>query len=118
MRSPNCDDQCVRLLGSKVEELDAFMTLEIFVSSVVKGDENHSFYCSRRFEALFDDQARTPGDTQRTRAFNAIQLLIHHDVPVIPLYYEDRLIGLSNRVTGFRLNMLWIPVAPETWDAR
>jgi peptide/nickel transport system substrate-binding protein len=99
--------------GSDPEQSLNFRCLQ-----AIKGDENHSFYCSRRFEALFDDQARTPSDTQRNRDFNAIQLLIHHDVPVIPLYYEDRLIGLSNRVTGFRLNMLWIPVAPETWDAR
>jgi peptide/nickel transport system substrate-binding protein len=84
----------------------------------VKGDENHSFYCSKRFEALFDDQARTPSQTQRDQDFNAIQLLIHHDVPVIPLYYEDRLLGVSNRVTGYDLNMLWIPVNVENWDAR
>jgi peptide/nickel transport system substrate-binding protein len=97
---------------------DPEQSLNFRCVQAVKGDENHSFYCSRRFEALFDDQGRTPSDTQRYRDFNAIQQLIHDDVPVIPLYYEDRLIGLSNRVTGYRLNMLWIPVAPETWDAR
>lgn len=97
---------------------DPEQSLNFRCVQAVKGDENHSFYCSRRFEALFDDQARTPSDTQRYRDFNAIQKLIYSDVPVIPLYYEDRLIGLSNRVTGYRLNMLWIPVAPETWDAR
>lgn len=84
----------------------------------VKGDENHSFYCSKRFEALFEDQARTPNQAQRDRDFNAVQLLIHRDVPVIPLYYEDRLLGVSNRVSGFALNMLWIPVNAEQWDAR
>ncbi len=82
------------------------------------GDENHAWYCSPRFEALFDDQARTPSVAQRERDLDAIQQLVHADVPVIPLYYEQRLIGLNRRVTGYALNMLWIPVDPQNWDAR
>jgi peptide/nickel transport system substrate-binding protein len=97
---------------------DPEQSLNFRCVQATKGDENHSFYCSKRFEALYDDQTRTPSQTQRDRDFNAIQLLIHADVPVIPLYYEDRLLGVSNRVTGYRLNMLWIPVGAQTWDAR
>jgi len=97
---------------------DPEQSLNLRCSQAVKGDENHSFYCSKRFEALFDDQDRTPNEVQRNRDFNAIQLLVHRDVPVIPLYYEDRLLGVSNRVTGYALNMLWIPVNAELWDAR
>ncbi|HMF27598.1 MAG TPA: peptide ABC transporter substrate-binding protein, partial [Candidatus Cybelea sp.] len=97
---------------------DPEQSLNLRCVQAVKGDENHSFYCSKSFEALFDDQTRTPSEAQRDRDFNAIELLVHRDVPIIPLYYEDRLIGVSNRVTGFRLNMLWIPVKPESWDAR
>jgi peptide/nickel transport system substrate-binding protein len=97
---------------------DPEQSLNLRCVQAVKGDENHSFYCSSRFEALFNDQARTRSEAQRERDLNAIELLIHNDVPVIPLYYEDRLIGVSNRVTGYRLNMLWIPVDPEGWDAR
>jgi peptide/nickel transport system substrate-binding protein len=97
---------------------DPEQSLNLRCVQAVKGDENHSFYCSKAFEALFADQARTPSEAQRDRDFNAIELLVHRDVPVIPLYYEDRLLGVSNRVTGYRLNMLWIPVNAETWDAR
>jgi peptide/nickel transport system substrate-binding protein len=97
---------------------DPEQSLNFRCVQAVKGDENHSFYCSKRFERLFDDQARTPSQAQRDRDFNAIQLLVHDDVPVIPLYYENRLLGVSNRVTGYALNMLWIPVNAETWDAR
>ncbi|HEX4012877.1 MAG TPA: peptide ABC transporter substrate-binding protein [Candidatus Cybelea sp.] len=93
-------------------------SLNFRCTQAVKGDENHSFYCSKRFEALFETQTRTSSRSQRDRAFNAIAELIHEDVPVIPLFYEDRLIGLSARVTGYRLNMLWIPVRPEDWDVR
>ena len=55
---------------------------------------------------------------RRDRDFDEIQLLVHADVPVIPLYYENRLIGVRDRVSGYELNMLWIPVNAELWDAR
>jgi peptide/nickel transport system substrate-binding protein len=97
---------------------DPEQSLNLRCVQAVKGGDNHSFYCSRRFEALFADQARTPSQDQRNRDFDAMQVLVHDDVPVIPLYYEDRLIGVSNRVSGYRLNMLWIPVDAETWDVR
>jgi peptide/nickel transport system substrate-binding protein len=97
---------------------DPEQSLNLRCVQAVKGDENHSFYCSPRFEALFDDQSSTPSEAQRDRDFNEIQLLVHRDVPIIPLYYEFRLLGVNDRVSGYRLNMLWLPVSPETWDAR
>jgi peptide/nickel transport system substrate-binding protein len=99
--------------GSDPEE-----SLNLRCVQAVKGDENHSFYCSQAFETLFDDQARTPSEAQRDRDFNAIELLVHRDVPMIPLYYEYRLMGVADRVSGYRLNMLWVPVNAERWDAR
>ena len=74
---------------------DPEQSLNLRCVQAVSGDENHSFYCSRRFESLFDDQAATPSRTQRDRDFDAMQVLVHDDVPVIPLYYEDRLIGVE-----------------------
>jgi len=97
---------------------DPEQSLNLRCVQAIKGGDNHSFYCSQRFEALFDDQARTPSQAQRERDFNAIQTLVHDDVPVIPLYYESRLMGVSNRVSGYRINMLWLPVNAEEWDAR
>lgn len=97
---------------------DPEQSLNLRCVQAVAGDENHSFYCSPRFEALFDDQATTPSRARRDRDFDAMQVLVHDEVPVIPLYYEDRLIGTSNRVSGYWLNMLWIPVNVENWDAR
>jgi peptide/nickel transport system substrate-binding protein len=96
---------------------DPEQSLNLRCVQAVPGDANHSFYCSQTFEALFDDQARTPSKEQRERDFDAMQTLIHRDVPVIPLFYEQRLLGVSKRVSGYRINMLWIPVEPEKWDA-
>ena len=96
---------------------DPEQSLNLRCVQAVKGDENHSFYCSPQFETLFNDQTQTASEAQRERDFDAIQLLVHRDVPLIPLYYEDRLLGVSNRVSGYELNMLWIPVNPELWDA-
>ncbi|MBV8197343.1 MAG: ABC transporter substrate-binding protein, partial [Candidatus Eremiobacteraeota bacterium] len=97
---------------------DPEQSLNLRCLQAIKGGDNHSFYCSPRFEALFDDQARTPSQAKRDSDFNAIQLLVRDDAPIIPLYYESRLMGVSNRVSGYRINMLWLPVNPETWDAR
>jgi peptide/nickel transport system substrate-binding protein len=95
---------------------DPEQSLNLRCVQAVKGDENHSFYCSPRFEALFADQARTPSEAQRYRDFDRIVRLVHDDVPVIPLFYEQRLMGVSRRVTGYQLNMLWIPVDVQSWD--
>ncbi len=97
---------------------DPEQSLNLRCVEAVSGGDNHSFYCSPRFEALFDDQARTPSQAQRDRDFDEMQVLVHDDVPIIPLYYEDRLIGVGNRVSGYRINMLWLPVNAEDWDAR
>jgi peptide/nickel transport system substrate-binding protein len=103
---------------SWVGGMDPEQSLNLRCSQAVLGDSNHSYYCSKQFEALADDQAVTPSEAQRWRDFDAMQQLIHDDVPVIPLYYERLFRGVSTRVSGYALNMLWIPVNVESWDAR
>ena len=102
---------------SWVGGMDPEQSLNLRCSQAVIGDSNHSYYCSQPFEALADDQAVTPSDARRWRDFDAMQRLVHDDVPVIPLYYERLFRGVSTRVTGYALNMLWIPVNVESWDA-
>jgi peptide/nickel transport system substrate-binding protein len=97
--------------------MDPEQSLNLRCSQAVPGDANHSYYCSKTFEVLAGDQARTPSETQRYRDFDAMQRLVHDDVPVIPLYYEKVFRGVSRRVTGYAANMLWIPVDAENWDA-
>lgn len=79
---------------------------------------NISRYCDPRFEALFRDQERTASTAQRAGDFRAMQRMIHDDVPVIPLYYETYVEGVSTRVHGFARNMLRFPVSPENWSVR
>lgn len=98
--------------------MDPEQTLNLRCFQAVPGDANHSYYCSKAFEALADDQARTASETQRNRDFDAMQRLVHDDVPVIPVYYERVFRGISRRVTGYAINMLWIPVHAENWDAQ
>ncbi|MBV8246264.1 MAG: hypothetical protein JOZ38_10115, partial [Candidatus Eremiobacteraeota bacterium] len=96
---------------------DPEQSINLLCVQARKGDSNHAFYCSKKFDALFADQARTPSISQRQHDFDAMQRLVYHDVPVIPLYYEVDLMGVSRRVTGYRLNMLRIPADAESWDA-
>ncbi|MBV9269721.1 MAG: ABC transporter substrate-binding protein [Candidatus Eremiobacteraeota bacterium] len=95
---------------------DPEQSLNLRCVEAIGGGSNHSFYCSRRFEELFADQARTPSETQRHRDFDAIQQLVHDDIPVIPLYYETYFEGVDRRVVHYERNMLRIPVHAEQWD--
>ena len=97
---------------------DPEQSLNLQCAQAVTGGSNHSFYCSKQFEKLFADQARTPSRVQRERDLDEIAQLVRDDVPVIPIYYEFVLEGVNARVTGYRRNMLRIPVDAEDWDAR
>jgi peptide/nickel transport system substrate-binding protein len=103
---------------SWVGGMDPEQSINLLCSQAVLGDSNHSYYCSKPFEALFADQARAQSDPQRWHDFDAMQQLVHDDVPVIPLYYEVIFRGVSKRVTGYAVNMLWLPIDVENWDAR
>jgi peptide/nickel transport system substrate-binding protein len=83
----------------------------------VDGD-NSARYCNPRFEALYRDQERTSSTDRRRQDFFAMQQIIHHDVPVIPLYYESYFDGVNARVEGFARNMLRYPVDSERWSIR
>jgi peptide/nickel transport system substrate-binding protein len=96
---------------------DPEQSLNLRCAEAIPGASNHSFYCSPHFEKLFADQARTPSESRRRRDFDAIQELIHDDVPVIPLYYETYFEGVNRRVVHYEKNMLRIPVHAELWDA-
>jgi ABC-type transport system substrate-binding protein len=98
--------------------MDPEQSLNLQCSQAVVGDSNHSFYCSKAFEALVADQATTPSESRRWRDFDEMQRLVHQDIPVIPLYYDRLFRGVGTRVTGYALNILWIPVNVENWDAR
>lgn len=97
---------------------DPEQSLNLRCVQAVNGGSNHSYYCSKRFEELFADQARTPSQAQRDRDLNEMQLLVHRDIPVIPIYYEVYFDGVNQRVTGYQVNMLRIPVNAENWDTR
>lgn len=89
----------------------------IFLCSqaTVDGD-NNGRYCNPRLERLFADQHSTQSGAQRRRDFDAMQRMIHDELPIIPLYYQIWFDGVGNSVRGFARNMLQFPVAPETWD--
>jgi peptide/nickel transport system substrate-binding protein len=79
---------------------------------------NSMSYCSRRFDALFEDQAVTSDSQRRARDFVEMQRIVRDDVPVIPIVFQSSLDVVSERVRGFHRNMLMYPVDSETWDAR
>ncbi|MBV8490087.1 MAG: hypothetical protein JO199_06095 [Candidatus Eremiobacteraeota bacterium] len=79
---------------------------------------NASNYCSPAFDALFEDQATTASVDRRRRDFLAMQALVGRDVPAVPIAFQNDVDAVSNRVAGFRRNMLMYPIDVATWDAR
>jgi peptide/nickel transport system substrate-binding protein len=79
---------------------------------------NRSNYCNARFEAAYYDQAVTTSAARRRSDFIQMQRIIREDVPAVPLSFVATIDLVSNRVTGFRRNMLTDPVGAETWDTR
>jgi peptide/nickel transport system substrate-binding protein len=79
---------------------------------------NSMNYCSRRFDALFDDQAVTGDPLRRRRDFVEMQRIVREDAPVAAVTFESNVDVVSERVSGFRRNMLMYPVGAESWDRR
>ena len=91
----------------------------IFACSQRGPNGNNSMnYCSHDFDALFEDQAVTSDPLRRRRDFIQMQRIIRADAPVVPVAYESNLDVVSDRVRGFRRNMLMYPVDAENWDVR
>ncbi len=91
----------------------------IFACSQRGRDGNNSMgYCSRRFDALFEDQAVTADAQRRRRDFMEMQRIVRTDAPIVPIAFESSVDVIGDRVSGFRRNMLMYPVDAETWDTR
>ena len=91
----------------------------IFACSQRGPDGNNSMnYCSRRFDKLFEEQAVTADLRRRRRDFIEMQRIVRVDAPLVPVAFESNADVVSDRVTGFRRNMLMYPVDAELWDSR
>jgi ABC-type transport system substrate-binding protein len=91
----------------------------IFACSQRGADGNNSMnYCSRRFDTLFEEQAVTADPRRRRRDFIEMQRIVRADAPIVPVAFESNADVVSDRVTGFRRNMLMYPVDAELWDSR
>ena len=89
----------------------------IFACSQRGPNGNNSMnYCNPRFEALFEDQAVTRDPTHRRRDFIEMQRIVRNDAPIVSIAFQSNIDAVSNRVSGFRRNMLMYPVNAENWD--
>ncbi len=91
----------------------------IFACSQRGPDGNNSMdYCNPRFDALFDDQAVTGDPVRRRHDFIGMQRIVRVDTPIAAVAFASNVDVVSNRVSGFRRNMLMYPVGAELWDTR
>jgi peptide/nickel transport system substrate-binding protein len=91
----------------------------IFACSQRGSNGNNSMnYCNTRFDALFEDQAVTGDPIGRRRDFIEMQRIVRSDVPAVPVAFLSNIDVVSDRVAGFRRNMLMYPVDADRWDVR
>lgn len=50
---------------------------------------NEPYYCNRRYDALFERQARTIDDKKRAELLHEMQAILARDLPYIPLNYTN-----------------------------
>ena len=79
---------------------------------------NQANYCNPRFDALFEHQSVTGNLGRRKHDFIEMQRIVRTDVPIVAIAFESSVDAISDRVVGFRRNMLAYPVDAPTWDVR
>jgi ABC-type transport system substrate-binding protein len=88
-----------------------------FTCAARSGGANFSRYCTPRFERLYAEQHGASNEREREQLFDAIQDVIHNDIPSFPLFDFVNIEGVNKRVTDYKRNMLRYPIRAEDWDA-
>ena len=67
------------------------------------GDFNTcSFTKADNFNGLVEKVRATTDETEKTNLYKELQSMIHDQVPDIPIYVQPNILGLSNRVQGYK----------------
>ncbi|MCI0385249.1 ABC transporter substrate-binding protein [Streptomyces sp. CNQ085] len=73
---------------------------------------NDSGYSSEEFDELMD-RANAAERSEAVKLFREAEKVVLHDLPAIPLWYQNGTAGYSDRVEGVRLNPFSVPVFTE-----
>jgi peptide/nickel transport system substrate-binding protein len=77
---------------------------------MTRGGANRWRYRSAEADALIERGARTVDEAARRRVYAELQELLGRDLPVVPLWHEDSVAVVSDRLAGYEL----LPTAPFT----
>lgn len=64
---------------------------------------NRGRYLSSEADRLIDAARREPDLERQASLYQALQSLLHQDLPSVPLWYEDQIAVLREGLTGYRL---------------
>lgn len=64
---------------------------------------NRSFYSNNQIDSLLGLARTTTNIKERVFFYNQIESLIAKDFPVIPLYFDKFIVGLSKNIKNFKI---------------
>lgn len=77
---------------------------------------NVARFCDPAYDAAFDAQQRTLDSKARTRAFDAMQQIVHDELPVIFLVYRTEYEAINPALHGVAPNMLYNFGQTQEWS--
>jgi peptide/nickel transport system substrate-binding protein len=76
--------------------------------------QNMGRYANPRLDSLVALGARVADPSRRIPIYRAVESILMHDVPVIPLVWQVEIDVMTSRLHGFRPN----PLSGDTWNAQ
>lgn len=94
------------LLGGWISgTLDADIVLfPLYHSSSLGGAGNRSFYINPVVDKLIEKGRLTSNMEERKEIYKEAQIILNEDLPIIPLFYKNENIGISNKIKNFKYN--------------
>lgn len=76
----------------------------LFRSDASASEGNKSFYKNTKVDVLLKSAKTDMNEQSRNEAYSAAAKIIMEDAPIVPLYLQNRIIGLRSGVDGYTIN--------------
>ena len=83
---------------------DNFLYVLLDIAAAEKPAANIAFYRSAEVHQLLTEARRQPDQAERARLYRQVQVLVHRDVPWVPLVHATQTITFRRQVQGFALH--------------
>lgn len=77
-----------------------------FHSQEVPPGRNRGSYRNRDVDQLLDQATAAESTQERKALFKKVQTIVHQDLAILPLWYDEQVAVIQKRVSGFKPNVL------------